>query len=168
MFEYSDPGSPQNRFCGTDLPNFGGIVNNHQYISESNQLVLWFKSNSDSNVGTGFELIWSGYDCPTARPLLDQTICVSTCPTGRPYNDQGTCVDACPTGRVKNDVDMTCDTTCPDQGDCVTTCPAAELLDQTTCVATCPPTRPNNDQNTCVADCPTARPDDNTDMICGD
>ena len=59
MFEYSDPGSPQNRFCGADLPNFGGMTpNNPTYTSDSNQLVLWFKSNSDSEVGKGFTLTW--------------------------------------------------------------------------------------------------------------
>ena len=171
MFEYSDPGSAQNRFCGTGLPNFGGIANNHQYTSESNQLVLWFKSNSDSDVGTGFELNWSGYDCPTDKPNLDQTeTCVATCPD---FNDQGTCVTTCPTGRVIIAAEKTCVTTCPDQGACVTNCPpdtepSNVLLDQTTCVAICPTARPNNDQTTCVADCPTARPDDNNDMICGD
>ena len=62
MFEYSDPGSAQNRFCGNDLPNFGGMTsnngNNPTYTSDSNQLVLWFKSNSDDIVGSGFELTW--------------------------------------------------------------------------------------------------------------
>ena len=63
MFEYSDPGSPQNRFCGSFLPIFGGILPTDEnpgftYTSDSNQLVLWFRSNSDSIVGTGFELKW--------------------------------------------------------------------------------------------------------------
>ena len=58
MFDYSDYGSAQNRFCGSELPNFRGIANNPTYTSNSSQLVLWFKSNSDSQVGTGFTLTW--------------------------------------------------------------------------------------------------------------
>ena len=170
MFEYSDPGSAQNRFCGTGLPNFGGIANNHQYTSESNQLVLWFKSNSDSDVGTGFELNWSGYDCPTDKPNLDQNTCVADCPQDRSFNDQGTCVTNCPEGRVIIAAEKTCVTTCPGQGTCVTNCPTGTftLLDQTTCVSTCPTARPKIDRQTCVSTCPTATPDNNNDNICGD
>jgi len=166
MFNYTDIGSAQNRFCGKSLPRIGGIKNppyNHVYISESNQLVLWFKSNLDSIVGKGFQLDWMGYDCPTDRPNLSQAgTCVEMCPE---YNDQGTCVTTCPTGRVI--IEKTCVTTCPDQGACMTNCiPDTQLLDQTTCVATCPTERPFNDRGTCLADCPTARPDDNDDMLC--
>ena len=169
----TDFGSAQNRFCGNTLPRIGGIENNHIYISEASQLVLWFKTNSDFKVGTGFELDWMGYDCPTDRPNLDQNTCVLDCPQARSFNDQGTCVTTCPTGRVIIAAEKTCVTTCPGQGACVTNCPpdtepSNVLLDQTTCVAICPTARPNNDQTTCVADCPTARPDDNNDMICGD
>ena len=58
MFDFSDYGSAQNRFCGSDLPRIGGIENDHTYTSDSNQLVLWFRSNSDSEVGKGFTLVW--------------------------------------------------------------------------------------------------------------
>jgi len=183
MFNYTDIGSAQNRFCGKSLPRIGGIKNppyNHVYISESNQLVLWFKSNLDSIVGKGFQLDWMGYDCPTDRPNLSQAgTCVETCPDPD-FNDQGTCVTNCPTGRVT--IGKTCVTTCPDQGTCMTNCIAdttytaaasafnrisdTRLLDQTTCTPACPPARPYNDRGTCVADCPTARPDDNGDMLC--
>ena len=55
----TDIGSAQNRFCGTlDNVNIGGIAGNKAYTSESNQLVLWFKSNKDAEVGTGFTLTW--------------------------------------------------------------------------------------------------------------
>ena len=156
MFDFSDPGSAQNRFCGTDLPRIGGIQNKHFYISEGSQLIIWLKTNSGLKVGTGFQLDWRGYDCPTDKPNINQGTCEATCPD---FNDQGTCVDKCPPGRVINAAEKTCDTTCPGQGTtCMTNCPDTELLDQTTCVATCPDTRPNIDQmKVCMADCPTGR-----------
>ena len=51
----TDYGSAQNRFCGTSLPRIGGIDNNHLYVSEENQLILWLKTNGDTNIG-GFHL----------------------------------------------------------------------------------------------------------------
>ena len=171
MFDFSDPGSAQNRFCGSDLPRIGGIQNKHFYVSEGSQLIIWLKTNSGLKVGTGFQLDWRGYDCPTDKPNINQGTCEATCPD---FNDQGTCVDKCPPGRVINAAEKTCDTTCPDQGDCVTTCPPNDLgpndlLDTLlgTCVPTCPMDNPKNDQDTCVTDCPTTRPDDNNNMICG-
>ena len=55
MFNYTDYGSAQNRFCGTSLPRIGGIDNNNVYVSEENQLIIWMKTNGDTNVG-GFHL----------------------------------------------------------------------------------------------------------------
>ena len=51
MFNYTDHGSAQNRFCGTSLPRIGGIDNNNVYVSEENQLILWLKTNGDTNIG---------------------------------------------------------------------------------------------------------------------
>ena len=51
MFNYTDYGSAQNRFCGTSLPRIGGIDNNNVYVSEENQLILWLKTNGDTNIG---------------------------------------------------------------------------------------------------------------------
>ena len=51
----TDYGSAQNRFCGTSLPRIGGIDNNNFYVSEENQLILWLKTNGDTNIG-GFHL----------------------------------------------------------------------------------------------------------------
>ena len=51
----TDYGSAQNRFCGTSLPRIGGIDNNNVYVSEENQLILWLKTNGDTNIG-GFHL----------------------------------------------------------------------------------------------------------------
>ena len=51
MFNYTDHGSAQNRFCGTSLPKIGGIDNNNVYVSEENQLIIWMKTNGDTNVG---------------------------------------------------------------------------------------------------------------------
>ena len=48
---YTDSGSAQNRFCGTSLPRIGGIDNNNVYVSEENQLILWLKTNGDTNIG---------------------------------------------------------------------------------------------------------------------
>ena len=176
MFDFSDPGSAQNRFCGTDLPRIGGIQNKHFYISEGNQLIIWLKTNSDLKVGTGFQLEWRGYDCLTDSPILDQGTCKAKCPTERSFNDQGTCVADCPTGRVINRVaPKTCGTTCPDQGNCDTTCPPADgtdpssaLLDKTTCVEMCPMERPFIDQmKVCMADCPTGRVINAAEKTCG-
>ena len=84
MFDFSDPGSAQNRFCGTDLPRIGGIQNKHFYISEGSQLIIWLKTNSGLKVGTGFQLDWRGYDCPTDKPNIDEGTCKQTCPAARP------------------------------------------------------------------------------------
>ena len=64
MYDYKDVGSPQNRFCGTNIPytdvpfkaptRTGGSC----YISDSETLLLQMKTNSDTTVGTGFELNW--------------------------------------------------------------------------------------------------------------
>ena len=54
MLNYSDIASAQNRFCGTNNPP--------EYTSDSNLLILWMKSNSDNEVGAGFELNWEAVD----------------------------------------------------------------------------------------------------------
>ena len=173
MYDFSDPGSAQNRFCGTDLPRIGGIQNRHFYISEGSQLIIWLRTNSDLIVGTGFQLDWREYDCPKNKPILDQGTCVATCPPERSFNDQLICMDACPAERSFIDLEKTCVATCPttrpnDQGSCVTTCPQDRPFnDQGTCEVACPTQRPIYDLGevplgvpTCVATCPDARPND--------
>ena len=50
MKDYANNESAQNRFCGTSTPPV--------YTSDSNMLILWMKTNSDTTVGTGFTLTW--------------------------------------------------------------------------------------------------------------
>ena len=63
MFDFEDTGSPQNRFCGTDLPYseapFSSIgYTRGCYVSDSETLLLEMKTNSDTTVGKGFKLTW--------------------------------------------------------------------------------------------------------------
>ena len=141
-------------------------------------------------IGTGFELDWMGYDCPTDSPNLDQGICVATCPPERSFIDLLTCVTACPAERLIIDQGKTCVASCPvtrpnEQGTCVTTCPAErpyasfDICENGLfgtcffCVVACPAERPNIlfflGNNYChETPCPLIAPDTNGDMVCGD
>ena len=141
------------------------------------------------SIGTGFELDWMGYDCPTDSPNLDQGICVATCPNARQFIDQLTCVTACPDERLIIDQEKTCVASCPaarpnEQGTCVTTCPPERpLVSQSICenvifgacyfcAAACPAERPNilivlGVAYCWVTPCPIVVPDTNGDGVCG-
>ena len=51
MINYEDVGSEQCRYCGTNLPP--------DYISDSNLLMIYMKTNGDDLRGTGFKLTWT-------------------------------------------------------------------------------------------------------------
>jgi len=58
MRNYTDRGSQQNRFCGAyTSPAFPP-----EYTSETNELILWMKTNLDTDVGSGFTLTWTTVD----------------------------------------------------------------------------------------------------------
>merc|ERR1711971_25364 len=142
MFDFSDPGSAQNRFCGSDLPRIGGIQNKHFYISEGSQLIIWLKTNSGLKVGNGFQLDWRGYDCPTDKPNIDEGTC-KQCPAARPRNNDQTCVATCPYPEKRND-DGTCVTACPPEKFTNVNCVNDSMnmcdtnLSENECVDSCP------------------------------
>ena len=63
MKNYKDVNSRQNRFCGG--PKSDSELERLRYISDTNELLIWMKTNNDGRAGDGFELTWMEVDPPS-------------------------------------------------------------------------------------------------------